>query len=79
MISCSTFCTSGISKVKSVLMTTPICMIVLRLNRSDSADALKPPITTTKVGPATSHRMAPGVRCSGSFASTISDPPKARS
>ena len=78
-ISCSADCASGISRVKKVLMMTPICMMSLRLNRSDSAEAVKPPITTRKVGPATSQRISSPDNPSGPLASTIKDPPRARS
>ena len=64
---------------EDVLTITPICMISFRLSRSDSAEATKPPITTMKVGPATRKRMASGLRCNGSLASTINEPPIARS
>jgi hypothetical protein len=39
-------------------MTTPICMMSLRLSRSDNAEAVKPPTTTRNVGPATSQRIS---------------------
>jgi hypothetical protein len=38
MISCSPLCTSGISKVKRLVVATPISMMVLRLQWSDIAD-----------------------------------------
>ena len=55
MISCSALCTNGISSVKNVVATTPISMMVLRLQWSDTADAAKPPMHSMKVGPTASQ------------------------
>ncbi len=79
MISCSAVCASGISKVKNVLTITPICMTALRLRRSESSEAPSPATATSRVGPKTSQRMSVAVRWSGPLASTISEPPSARS
>ena len=79
MISCVPVCASGISRVKNVLKTTPICITVLRLMRSEIAEAAKAATTTKRVGATTSQRTCSGVRCSGSLASTSSEPPSARS
>ena len=79
MINCSPVCASGISRVRPVLMTTPICITVLRLMRSDIAEAANPPTTTSKVGATASQRICDPVSCSGALANTSSEPPSARS
>jgi len=79
MTSCVPVCASGISKVSAVLEMTPTCITVLRLMRSDMAAAMKAPTTMTSVGATASQRICSAVRCSGSFASTSSEPPSARS
>ncbi len=79
MISCSALCTSGISKVKNVVAITPISITVLRLKWSDIAEDAKPPMHSMKVGPTASQRMSDPVRCSGTLASTNSEPVSTRS
>ena len=65
MINCVPVCASGISRVMPVLMITPICITVLRLMRSDIAEAVNPPTTTSKVGATASQRICSPVSCSG--------------
>ena len=48
-ISCSPLCTSGISKVKRLVVATPISMMVLRLQWSDIAEAMNPPTQIIRV------------------------------
>jgi hypothetical protein len=43
MISSSPLCTSGISKVKRLVVATTISMMVRRLQWSDIAEAMNPP------------------------------------
>ena len=79
MINCVPVCASGISRVNPVLMTTPICITVLRLMRSDIAEAVKPPRTTSNVGATASQRISSLVSFNGALANTSSEPPSARS
>ena len=79
MMSCSALCTNGISSVKNVVATTPISMMVLRLQWSDTAEAAKPPMHSMKVGPTASSRMSDPVRCSGALARTKSEPVSTKS
>ena len=79
MISCSAFCTSGINKVKNVVEIKPTSITVLRLQWSDTAENAKPPMHSMRVGPTAIQRMSVSVRCSGSLASTSSEPVIAKS
>ena len=74
MISCSAFCTSGISRVRNVVRKTPISTMSLRLRWSEIAEKKKPPRHSIKVGKETSIRMSEPVRCKGPLARTTSEP-----
>ncbi len=73
-INCPAVCTSGISRVNSVVVMMPACIRSLRLKRSFSSEPVNTAATTTTVGTTTSQGVSAAVRCSGPRANTSSAP-----
>ena len=55
-------------------MITPICITVLRLMRSEIAEAVKAPTTKKRIGATASQRICSPASCIGSLANTSSEP-----
>ena len=61
------------------MAATPISMIVRRLQWSDIAAAMKPPMQIVTLAATASRRICSGVMCSGALASTSNEPVIAKS